>query len=529
MRRANIIAVVLVVAIVAAGTAYYLTQDNGDGDSRFDAFPLPVESKEWRPATEASAEVQSLIDSFTELAGTEGASEQDLELSIVDMVQGMTAYQTEYAFFNWDYNRDPLALTDEYVSWNTAYTEIIDQYNCAFKESLNGPCAETVTAIIGEENAEAFLSYDEMSDESKTLNAESIALQAKYAEIAQGDLDPDEAEAALMELYMEIVRTNNAFARSMGYSGYIEYAYESYDRDYTAEDFAPVEDVIREYFADVFWSCYTDVLETGYPAYTWTYEDELLDDITPFVESICPEYGDLLSYMREYDLIDLESLDTKMSSIFTQSLPEYGSAYIFSHPGNDWTDVLYILHEFGHSAAFCLCSDSSNSLDIMEIQSITMEMLGASKAEMIFDQSDAEKYRTFVVYRAIESIYLLTAINELETAAYMNEDMTPEELNALSDRIETEYGFATTMNLVTMYNHVFLTPFYMLSYVQSSLAATLIYLESLDDYDAAVDMYLDIVCYSGDSLVEALANAGMDDTTDPDIVKRMAMELEEIV
>ena len=87
--------------------------------------------------------------------------------------------------------------------------------------------------------------------------------------------------------------------------------------------------------------------------------------------------------------------------------------------------------------------------------------------------------------------------DEFQEAVYDDPDLTLEEVNRLFRGISEEYGYVYGEDEEESYfwveiPHNFQSPMYYISYATSALSALDLWLRSLEDWDSAVDTYLEL-------------------------------------
>ena len=85
--------------------------------------------------------------------------------------------------------------------------------------------------------------------------------------------------------------------------------------------------------------------------------------------------------------------------------------------------------------------------------------------------------------------------DDFQQIAYQEGADTVDEFDAIIERLEQEYGYASTIEWYEL-SHNFSSPFYYISYAVSAFSSLEVFVDALDDYDAAVDQYLDVVAFS---------------------------------
>ncbi len=575
--RTRLAVLVAIIAIIVA-TAIALDprpSDRNDSDQgNGHAFPNPIEEgdRDYLAASEAE-------ESYAETIETLKSSLFDSSLSADDMAESIEAANAErlkmrdyYVWMYLDYCEKPAEFGDTYKAWTVLRTHLDDDLATALKESLFGPCAETVGKAMEAcgLDPETYRNYDEMTQEETDFREKEADLIAEYDSImfenyemeyggtvwtsesimTDASLTRDQKNELLTMLeykqgedvvgiFIELVQIRNDYAVLNGYENYSEYAYEVvYGRDYTPTEAGSFSDIL-----DVAWDVYNKMMGDddsmmSFDRLDWldSYEgDGFIDVVSPFIDSVSDEYAKLLDYMIEYDLIDIFSETGRVEAGFTRGLYTRGSAAIYvGYAGDTWlgsTTVRTIVHEFGHAANFCLNPNPSACQDIVEIHSQGLEALYCTSGLA------GEGSRAFATEELAglmyDSIMQTGWLTELELWAYETEAAT-DSLTADSVRdkyvsiLEPYCGHEEASKNAyfwAQYPHLFKNPHYYISYGTSAIGAIELFVEASENYDAAKEKYLSLVFQQGiDGYSEAVKEAGLTNAFDADAVKAILNE-----
>lgn len=115
----------------------------------------------------------------------------------------------------------------------------------------------------------------------------------------------------------------------------------------------------------------------------------------------------------------------------------------------------------------------------------------------MFDENRA----IYLEYNAVESllyaVYSTACQAEFEIYAYEHPDTTIDELSEEYRKLYLQYGFGVPMGSKQLYSwvdisHFFVSPGYYISYVTSAFGALQVYQIAKQDYDEAVEKYMEI-------------------------------------
>lgn len=308
----------------------------------------------------------------------------------------------------------------------------------------------------------------------------------------------------MADIFLELIDVRNSLAALWGYDAYADYAYEvTYGRDYSPDDSDALLSYVRDYAVPLVQA----MSESGYTVqYDYDGTDQLYADASPFIHSISEGFGDLYDYMLENELIDFEDVGTKVDAGFTNTMVTGWNkvVFIYCKPYNNSSDLTTLIHEFGHSAASGLNPAPLNDYDISEIQSQGLEALFAvSPLNPIEGDADAS-----FISSMLSAIILGCVHDEFQQRAYASDADSLEDLDMIYEGILAELGVSTTQHWYSVY-HTFALPFYYISYAVSAFNALEIFVDALDDYDAAVAEYLQVNQYHEEGYIGMTEDLGM--------------------
>ncbi len=566
--------VALAVAIVIIIIIPYGTQDDesdkdGDGgNGREHSFPQPIEDGDREYPASADAE-ESYADAMDALRASLSDGSRDVAEMVGSIGEASDAYLRMvdyYAWVNLDYNRDPIAMKDEYEAWSGLKDHLHDDLAHVLKESLAGSCADMVAQAMRAcgLDPEDYRDYGGMTDDEKNLRQRETELEAGYTglmskeyvliedgrewtlrEIQSSDLTVSEkadltkrlyesqyAEAA--EIYVGLVQVRNDIAILKGYDDYADYAYEIvYGRDYTPDQAKMFSQLVgtasisRQY---VQWASIQDE-STDSSKLSWMDDlegDGFINAIRPFMDSMGSGYAELLDYMTEYGLLNIYSGEGRQAGAYTQPLYSRGSALIYiGNAGQGYsgsTTVSTAVHEFGHAANMCLNPSYTSCYDILEIHSQGLQALYCTSG--LVGNGSSRAMAVDVLKSLLYNVIISGILTELELWAYETEaqtgSLTAEQVCDEFDRILTENKIAFSVDYDDRYlwatiPHLFQSPHYYISYGTSAVGAIELFAEAAEDHDAAKERYLDLVFQQGiGGYVGAVREVGLTDAFDID-------------
>ena len=122
--------------------------------------------------------------------------------------------------------------------------------------------------------------------------------------------------------------------------------------------------------------------------------------------------------------------------------------------------------------------------------------------------------------------------DEFQTAVYQDPDMSLEDINRLFKQVSEQYGYvyAEDQEESTFWvevSHNFQNPLYYISYATSALSSLDLWLRAQEDWDEAVDLYMDLTALSLDVPYRAaIRYVGLTDIFRRGAVEELAERLE---
>ena len=563
-----------IIAIVALAFVFALnpTMQNDDPDSgQAHVFPRPVEEED-RDYPLAPVAKESYISELNALRSSLSDPTLDADAMAAAIMESSNMLDKMFDWYKWielDYHEKPAEYREEYEEWYVLITHTYNDYATVVKESLSGLCADTVekALVLCGLNPDTYRDVDSTTQEETDLVQRETALLADYTALMAEDYeityegitwtldsiygsdtlsDSRKAELATMlreeqyqdaaEIYVDLVEVRNDIAVLKGYANYAEYYYRAVSgRDYTPAEARSFADLIVPAF-DLYKLSESALLSDGpmnISNLAWMCElegNEIIDAVEPFIDSMGDEFGRLLDYMVEYDLIEICDEDGRIRKSYTQELYQSGGALIYlgdEEEGREWYGPRVLIHEFGHAASFSLNPDPTGCIDVQEIHSQGLEVLYGASGLDGNDSSDA--ICAYVIYVMSYNVFIAGMLTELELWVYETEaatdsltaDQVCDKFQAILDRsgIQFNVGFDEKYFWTNFFN-IFTQPNYFVSYGTSAIGVIDLFVEATEDYDAAKEKYLnlffqqDIYGYSA-----AVKGAGLTDAFDAEATK----------
>ena len=349
-------------------------------------------------------------------------------------------------------------------------------------------------------------SSGEYTDEIVELYEQESELQTRYyelstemSEVSIRDTDKwDEFNAEAAEIYIDLIKVHRQLADEFGYESYYEMAYEDFGRDYSAEDTEDYVNAIKKYMVPLYKAAIEDgSLYDRYDIGTMR-PQRSFKTVKNCVSDMNDTLAEIMEFMSKYEMYDVSSSSDKFEGSYTTYLYDVDSPYMLVSPSGNKSDILTIVHEFGHFCDMYSNYNAGYSLDTAEMMSQGLEYLLLCYLD---DEDLAEELREYKLLDDLSLYAMQGCYSEFEHRAYAlpDEELTVENINALFLEVAEEYGL-TDMYYPEYLNyiwiqifHLFEYPFYVISYCISDSAAFNIYMEELSDSGSGLDIYMEIV------------------------------------
>ncbi len=423
---------------------------------------------------------------------------------------------------DWQDILDYVDMTQEQKDLSAKETELSLQYDILYNQ-------EYTTTISGKK-----YNTDELNEAYENASIGRSDFLSGYADIMK-QKNKDRAE-----LYIELVQVRDKIAESYGYDSYVDYGYEKgFGRDYTYDELKAYRQDIIDYMIPAqdeltlqLYGYYYDQLKEAFEQKIS--EQECFDIMYKYLPKISNDMIVSLDYMIDHELYDLSVSDVKAPGGYTMSIEGYNAPFMYNCADGTYSDMRTVIHEFGHyNELYYMTEDSwyygNTDIDIAEIHSQGLEMLFMDFAEDIYgDYADLMNlYTCFnLIYATVEG----AKEDYFQYLVYSDPDnLTVDKLNQLYYQACMEYSGSYTSMLSDSLSlssqgyldqgvclewvevpHTFQSPMYYISYSVSAAAVFELFDSILDDRDAGIDVYLDLVdAEFQEGLFDTLANAGI--------------------
>ena len=491
-------------------------------------------------------EIYKKIDEMLELCG-DSANTSRIEVIIgeIDDIATLFYDMTFYSTYQFTKNSTDEYWKEEYLYCSGSYTNMVSRFLESLKVVYDSPCADAVKNYFSEEDVEYIINaeipdpeavacrikHEELLAEyyainpevqymGKTYTAESF-VEAYYAgelsDIAVAMIYPKllkQLRADAGDIYFRMIENNTKHAKIAGFDNYMDYVYKyGFERDYTPEDAKIIWDTVREKL-----SPYQKYFGAYNNAYLQNKAGEIVSEgiinvLGKFIGRMGPEFQESYDYMVKTEGCVIVPQGTSQTS-FTSSLTDFGMPFIcMTESADDLWEFGTLIHEFGHYNSMYwrdISVDRMVGMDLEEIYSLGMEFLFSKYYEEIYEDAGKSAEMEHLGSMINSYIYSSACMAETEYVAYTGNFKTVEELMDALDKVYYKYYSSGEPDWI-QFPHLYQSPGYCISYVVSGLNALEIYEISLEDYDKALDMYIDLIKYVHDNYPEAVIKAGFTD------------------
>ncbi len=342
------------------------------------------------------------------------------------------------------------------------------------------------------------------------------------------------------KIYDELVKVRDQIAKKLGYKNYIELGYLRLNRtDYNADLVSKFRELIKTKVVPIANELYIQQakrINITNP-YMYDYSLNYLDgDPTPKSNNLVQEaykmYSEMsnetkefFAFMKDNDLMDLETKPGKMSGGYCTDFLKYNSPFIFANFNSTSDDVNTLTHEAGHAFEFYYASKFidnkaliSPTLETCEIHSMSMEFFAYPWLNYFFKE-DTNKYKHLHLTSTITFLPYAVAVDHFQHLVYENPNATPNERKEIWHKLEQIYlpwrnygecSFTATGTYWYRQGHIFSSPFYYIDYALAQICALEFYLLDLDSHQDTWQKYLKLCSLGGtDSFLSLIKKVGI--------------------
>ncbi len=312
-------------------------------------------------------------------------------------------------------------------------------------------------------------------------------------------------EERFEQIWAELIDVRNEMGRNLGFENFIPLGYMLQGRtDYNADDVASFREQVKEDLVPFCEKLYKKQAERicvdKIKAYDEKYvfndgnavpigdDDYLVDKARKMYRELSVETGEFIDFMIDHELMDLKNKPNKASTGYMTSINKLKAPFVFSCFNGTTGDVDVLTHELGHAFAGYMAMRNqpisdyySESTDIAEIHSMSMEQFAYPYAEYFFGEKGADKYRFSHLQDALTFVPFGVAVDEFQHIAYSRPELSPKERTYVWRDLEKKYmpwrdygddnEFFSRGGYWYHKIHIILYPFYYINYTLTTIGA----------------------------------------------------------
>lgn len=265
-------------------------------------------------------------------------------------------------------------------------------------------------------------------------------------------------EQKLDQIYDDLVKVRTEIARILGYSSFVELAYDRMSRtDYNAEMVSKFRRQVEEFIVPLATKL-KERQRNRIGVEKLKYYDEsiifqsgnatpkgspqwIIENGQKMYEELSTETGEFFSFMTENGLMDLVAKKGKAGGGYCTFIENYKAPFIFSNFNGTSGDIDVLTHEAGH--AFQVFSSRHYDIpeyywptyEACEIHSMSMEFFTWPWMEHFFKE-DTDKYQFAHLSDALLFLPYGVSVDEFQHWVYENPEATPDERKSTWRQIE---------------------------------------------------------------------------------------------
>lgn len=268
-------------------------------------------------------------------------------------------------------------------------------------------------------------------------------------------------EAAIDEIYDQLVKIRTRIAKKLGYKNFVELGYIRMHRsDYNANDVAnyrrqiletvtPMAEEIFEKqrkrfgYENLFSYDLNYKFDSGMPKPQGSPE-WIVEKGKEMYSELSPETKEFFDFMADSELLDLVSKKGKEGGGYTTYIPDYKAPFIFSNFVGNAGDIEVLTHEAGH-AFQVYCSQNITlpeclwpTYESCEIHSMSMEFFTYPWMKNFFGP-DLDKYLYNHLTGTVTFLPYGVLVDHFQHEVYEHPEMTPAERKACWRKLEKMY------------------------------------------------------------------------------------------
>lgn len=366
--------------------------------------------------------------------------------------------------------------------------------------------------------------------------------------------------AELDRIYDELVKVRHGMGLKLGYENYKPLGYDRMVRNcYTEEDVDKFRIAVQDHLVPVVKRMYMEQADRMGFEFPLSFADkaltfrsgnpkpvgdpqEILDQGTRFYSELSPETKEFWEFMREHEMMDVESKPGKAGGGYCDLLYAQKSPIIFANFNGTAGDVEVITHEAGHAFAGYVNRDRVPmdtiwpGMEACEVHSMSMEFFAEPWSEMFFG-NDAKKFLYTHLAGALSFIPYGTMVDHFQHVMYEYPEFDAEERHQVWRELLEMYMPWVRPDDIPFYgegkgwqrqSHIYQSPFYYIDYCLAQTVALQFWARIQEDPKAAFDTYMAYTKLGGSMVfTDLLKEAGLDSPFDENCLKNICAKARE--
>lgn len=345
--------------------------------------------------------------------------------------------------------------------------------------------------------------------------------EAVYHKIHQRILQDTEQ---LENLFDRLLDMRHRIALNSGFNNFRDFKFQALGRfDYEVEDcydfhesirseIVPLIDELNRYRKESLhldqlrpWDLFVDPIGDT-PLRPFETIDELLDKVVFSLSHIHPEFGRVISILRENGHLDLETRPAKRPGAYNMPLHLTGLPFIFMNATNSLSDMRTLMHEAGHAVHsyltrhYKLKSAKRVPSEVAELAAMSMELLTMEHWSVFFpNEEDLRRAKVAQLEYVLKVLPWIATIDKFQHWIYTNPGHSREErvqnwmsiMQEFNSTIIDHSGLEKySAHLWHKQLHIFEVPFYYIEYGMAQLGAIALWKQYREHPAQAVENYL---------------------------------------
>ena len=358
----------------------------------------------------------------------------------------------------------------------------------------------------------------------------------------------------LDEIYDELVKLRDSMGRKLGYDGYTQLGYFRMQRNcYGPEDIDKFRIAVQKYLVPVAKKLYIRQAQRQDREFPLNFADaslafrsgnpvpvgnpeEILAMGDKFYRELSPETDEFWQFMREHEMLDVESKPGKAGGGYCAQIRNMRSPFIFANFNGTSHDVEVVTHEAGHAFADYVnrnripISTIWPSMEGCEVHSMSMEFFAWPWAEGFFGD-DARKFRYNHLMGALTFIPYGTMVDHFQHVVYEYPEFSPEERHQVWQELLGIYMPWLRPGEIPFYgegkgwqrqSHIYQSPFYYIDYCLAQTVSLDFWARIQEDPQAAFKTYMAYTNLGGTMVfTDLLKEAGLGNPFDEATLRRV--------